>query len=577
MCVACGDRRVAWTKPRVDYCYTCLPGGPFTPPRCRGCNSPRYYNNGLCRACHPRGPEHIEACVGCLAWGVTRQYRKRCWTCRWWRAQYTDGDCICCGRHTVISHRRACRLCFETARTRQQPGRQVDLAEATRFGQQLFFANTQSSRHTPQRKPLPRDIDDGGQWRPLPRLATIGHGQHFEPIPWTQLVLFNLAHDPAVVAARATRPDSELIRYCDQIVRDHAIIHGWSRKQTNDVRRSIRLVEVLQHTPGGKINASDVAKLPALRNNVSVQSTLDVLQAAGMLHNDRLTPIERYFIDQIAGLPEPMTVQLRVWFDVMINGSTTPPRRKPRHRETARLHIHAIAPIARRWAAAGHDTFAEIDRNQIIAALPASSPRRHTVEQGLRSLFSVLKARKLTFVNPTRGLPVTDTNATIPMPLDTAAIRTALNSPNPAAALAIALVAFHAIPSRQLRVIQLTDIIDARLTIGERDVPLAAPVLPRLTAWLDHRNTTWPNTVNPHLFINRRTAPRLIPVSRSFAWNQNGITSQTLREDRIIDEVLATGGDIRRLCELFDIGVEAAMRYTRILDHTDTTTTRSDR
>ena len=65
ICVVCGDRRVAWTTPRVDYCYECLPGGPFTPPRCRACGSDRYYSSGLCTACHPRGPDRIESCVGC--------------------------------------------------------------------------------------------------------------------------------------------------------------------------------------------------------------------------------------------------------------------------------------------------------------------------------------------------------------------------------------------------------------------------------------------------------------------------------------------------------------------------------
>jgi hypothetical protein len=79
-------------------------------------------------------------------------------------------------------------------------------------------------------------------------------------------------------------------------------------------------------------------------------------------------------------------------------------------------------------------------------------------------------------------------------------------------------------------------------------------------------NTTWPNTANPHLFINRRTAPRLVPVSRSFAWDQTGISPQALRKDRIIDEVNATGGDVKRICERFGIGVEAALRYTRTLD-----------
>src|SRR5207245_1365782 len=77
----------------------------------------------------------------------------------------------------------------------------------------------------------------------------------------------------------------------------------------------------------------------------------------------------------------------------------------------------------------------------------------------------------------------------------------------------------------------------------------------------DHRAQTWPATINPHLFVNRRSAPRLTPVSRRFPWRQLNFTAQTLREDRILDEVLATGGDIRRICELFDLTVEGALRY----------------
>ncbi len=445
-CIACGANRVAWTKPRVDFCYPCLPGGPLTPPPCSRCGSARYYNNGLCVACHPHGPEHIESCLGCLAWGVSRTYRSRCWTCRWWRTHYVEGDCTGCGRRTVISERRICRLCWETARRHQAPGRAVDLADATRFGQQLFFANTQSSRQAPRtRAARPHR-------RPrLPNLVDIPHGQRFAPVPWTQLALLEFEVDADVIAGGAGSPESELVRYCDEIIRDHAEAHGWSRKHTNDVRRTLRLVQLLQHTPNAKINATDVLKLPSLRGNVSALSTLDVLAAAGVLNDDRLSPIERYFTDQIDGLPEAMTAQLRVWFDVMVNGSTGAPRRRPRHPDTARLHIRALAPIARVWAAQGHDSLAAIERADIIAALPAPGARRHATDQGLRSLFGVLKGRKLVFIDPTRGVAYNGTNATVPLPLDAKAIRAALDSPDPAAALAVALVAFHALASREVR------------------------------------------------------------------------------------------------------------------------------
>jgi hypothetical protein len=563
-CVTCGEQRVAWSKPRVDFCYACLPGGPLAPPPCSGCGSFRYYNNGLCVACHPHGPDHIVSCLGCLAWGVSRKYRSRCWTCRWWRTHYVEGDCVCCGRRTVISERRACRLCWETARAHQQPGRAVDLADA-RSGQQLFFANM-----TSRRTPLLRAASRANGATRLPRLAEIPRGQTFEPVPWAQLALLDFELNPAAVDAAADSVDSDLVRFCDEVVRDHAEAHGWTRKHTNDVRRTVRLVQVLQHTPNAKINATDVLKIPALQGNVSALSTLDILAAAGVLNDDRLSPAERYFNDKIDGLPTPMTAQLRVWFDVMINGSTTPPRRRPRHPDTARLHIRAVAPIVRVWAARGHDSLASIERADIIDALPHPGPSRHAADQGLRSLFGVLKGRKLVFVDPTRGVPYNGTNTTVPLPLDTDAIRAALNSADPAAALAVALVAFHALASREVRALKLTDVVDGRLTLGDRVIPLAPPVLPRLAVWLDHRARTWPATVNPHLFVNRRTAPRRTEVSRPFPWKQVNLAPQTLREDRILDEIRATGGDVRRVCELFGLGVDAAMRYAFTLDATDT-------
>lgn len=180
----------------------------------------------------------------------------------------------------------------------------------------------------------------------------------------------------------------------------------------------------------------------------------------------------------------------------------------------------------------------------------------------------MLKSRKLVFANPTSGVPHSASNQTIPLPLDTEVIRQGLDSPDPATALAVALVGFHALTARQVRAVKLTDIVDGRLTLDRRVMPLAGPVLPRLSAWLDHRARTWPATANPYLFVNRRTAPRLTPVSRPFPWRGVTLTPRGLREDRILDEVRATGGDVRRICELFGISVEAALRYLGPTDHT---------
>ena len=81
---------------------------------------------------------------------------------------------------------------------------------------------------------------------------------------------------------------------------DHGANHGWSKRQTNDVIRSLRLLQVLQDTPGAKINATDVLQLPRYDGNIN--STLDVLDAAGLLIDDRTSHVQRYFAD-VMNLP----------------------------------------------------------------------------------------------------------------------------------------------------------------------------------------------------------------------------------------------------------------------------------
>lgn len=550
-CFACQRNRVAWVKPRVDYCYECLPGGPFPSPDCRHCGSDTYFSDGMCERCHPGGPLHVGPCRGCLAWGVIRAHSWNCWSCRWWRTHYPSGDCAFCGRNTIISDRGACRLCLDQARMVREPGRPLDLAGASRHGQQLSFANMRFHQpRTPRLKPEPRPASSG-----------------FRPLAWRQLALFELALDPVVVRERALVADTDLIRHCTGVVRDHASRHGWSKRQRHDVIRSLRIVQVLQDTPGAAIKASDVMELAHHGGNVG--STLDVLAAAGLLDDDRVSHVERYFAGKTAGLPEPMKAQLEVWLEVMLVGSTQAPRRRSRDPQTARLHILGITPILQAWADAGHQSLAEITPAHVRAALPAGGSRRNFAEAGLWSLFRVLKGRKLIFTNPTSGIRLTAVNATVPLPLDAEAIRRALDSADPATALAVALVAFHALTAKQLSLLKLTDIVDARLAIDGRDIPLAAPVVIRLTAWLDYRAATWPGSINPHLFVGRKSAPRLGPVGKQFPWKKTDVRPQALREDRILQEIHANGGDVRRICDLFGLSIEGAMRYALTVAHPD--------
>jgi hypothetical protein len=48
-----------------------------------------------------------------------------------------------------------------------------------------------------------------------------------------------------------------------------------------------------------------------------------------------------------------------------------------------------------------------------------------------------------------------------------------------------------------------------------------------------------------------------------------GTAARVIRTDRIHDEVIATGGDQRRICDLFGMSVAGAKRYTAVLDHSN--------
>jgi len=456
---------------------------------------------------------------------------------------------------------------MEQARRMQEPGRGLDLASANQHGQQLFLANMSFKRpRTPRLKPERRDPWNRRDKNTLP----VPPGTRFDDSAGVQQALFEMAPDPEVIRQHVLVEDSDLTRYCAAIAAEHAQRYGWSGRQRNDVIRSLRLLQTLRPTPTAKIRASDVLQLPRYDGNII--STIDVLAAAGLLIEDRPTGLETYFNTKTTTLPPVMKAQLEVWLRTMTNGATSAPRQRARDPQTVRLHILGIAPIIAAWAEAGHQSLAEITPEQVRQALPEKGSRRHFAEVGLKSLFKTLKARKLVFANPTRGMKPTPVATNVPLSLATAAIRGELNSPNPAIALAVALVAFHAVTGKRIRELRLTDIVDGRMVLGDRTIPLAAPVRTRLSAWLDHRNRTWPGSANPHLLINRRTAPRLVPVSKAYPWLHTTLRPQSLREDRILSEIHATGGDIRRICDLFGLSIGAATRYLMTVEHPDLTT-----
>ena len=114
-----------------------------------------------------------------------------------------------------------------------------------------------------------------------------------------------------------------------------------------------------------------------------------------------------------------MRRELGVWLEVMRNGSTTPPRSRPRSDETIRAQLAFALPILRLWAA-DRDSLREISRADVLAALPPSGHPRATTVQGLRSIFRILRARKLVFANPTFRIHVPAQAMAVPPAVDLA-------------------------------------------------------------------------------------------------------------------------------------------------------------
>lgn len=236
-------------------------------------------------------------------------------------------------------------------------------------------------------------------------------------------------------------------------------------------------------------------------------------------------------------------------------------RRRDTHRE-----MSAVLPALTAWANA-KDSLREVDRNDVLNVLPASTTHCSEMVQGLRSIFQTLHARKLVFFNPTTRMRVGAPEPRIPESRDVPLLRSLLDDPDPVRAAFASLLVFHGLRPRQLRALHLTDLADGRLHIDGLSFLLAPHVRTALSACLAYRERRWPHSGNPHLFINRASAVRLTPVSGSWVNDVLGTPAQALREDRIPDEAQASQGDPRRIADLFGLIVNAAPRFTATVDH----------
>jgi hypothetical protein len=552
-CTRCGIKPIAYTG--RAYCYDCVPRRRRHPWHCRRCGTGTdYFTHQLCRRCHRSGPVR-DSCRDCLAWGVTRRRDWLCQACDSWRGRFpTRSECPSCRRQVSVNARGYCRLCSRQANLVRAPHTAIDVITANRHGQQLFF------------------VDLFRQKRPTPEVlaaAAVPWPARY-PVDYEQLILFDASRDLNAARLRgfAPPPLPGLAAALDQVVDDHAAAHGWGRGLTAGVHQAMHILLTIQDTPGATIRYSEAETLTQMPCT-GVLPVLDVLAAIGMLNDDRKPPLDPWFTSHTVGLPEPMLSELREWFYVLRDGSTITPRTRPRTSMTARVYVAAVIPALRTWTRHGYQSLREVTRDDVLAILPTERNRHANALSALRSLFRLLKARRITFINPVTRIRTAPGAPVQLVPMDLDQIRAALTSTNPARAAITALIAFHAPRISHLRALRLTDLRDGRLFLPQHTIVLAQPVRVRLAAWLDERARRWPDTSNPYLFIHHHNAVRTRPVSAGWITNTIGISAQLIRQDRILDEALVTNGDVRRICDMFGLTVSSAVRYTYTADPPD--------
>ncbi|MEU5540382.1 hypothetical protein [Streptomyces sp. NPDC020362] len=176
--------------------------------------------------------------------------------------------------------------------------------------------------------------------------------------------------------------------------------------------------------------------------------------------------------------------------------------------------------------------------------------QRQTTIIALRSLFGRAKKNGTICKHLTGRIRVGQREEGVIQPLEPGHINGSVAAvPHPADRLILPLAAVHAARLAAIWHLQIDD-----LDIGNRRLPIDGCTRPmdELTLQaarerLESRRRRWPDTANPHLLINKRTALGTGPIGKSSvagpALHRQTATLERLRMDRRLEEALVHGPD----------------------------------
>jgi integrase len=500
-----------------------------------------------------RAPRPADSCRQCLAWG---HHGGCCRACENFAAAYPSGPCRTCGRVVPVKAG-ACRLCHKQATLVAGPQNKtrVDLSVAAHTGQQLFFADMARAVSLAHARPDPHQHVSTAPSRPALRLATPA---------WWQPPLFDLPPDLRRVSSLDPPHDPDQAAVMLARAESMAELRGWNARTLGQARRGLRIIAAA-HRRGEPIKATTVQQLTSMR--LSALRVHEVLADLGLVIEDRPDSLGAFLDRQLDPLPAPIHAEVDVWLDVQRHGDS---RRRARARSTVTTRVYLILPFliqcADRYA-----TLRQVTRDDITTWL-ADHTSRAQAASALRSLFGVLKQKKMVFADPTRSVHTGRIVATIPTPIPADDRQTTADATreNTILGVIVALAGVHALHPRQIRTLRLSDVDlpNRRLRAGSTDRPLDEHTARAVDDYL---------TSNPHLLVTRRSAHGTEPVSSYWLLKQlRGlpVTTQRMREDRVIEEGVATRADPLHIAAVFGVSVGTALRYATAASDTLTAATR---
>jgi hypothetical protein len=501
----------------------------------------------------------VTSCGSCLAWGLTYS-QGVCVACYSFAGRYRiPGACDACGRQQPLK-RGHCRLCWCQAALERPTGPGMPLAPYLKQvrHQQLFLAGM-SRRAAPRASPRRSGVKGRPPKPPpsavvRPRVAWLQPPLFDEVRPGYRYGRVDLRRGPAL--------DNPWLAWALHLAHVMAEVRGFDPVVRRALNRNLVML-LAHHTDGELICTSDFHRVLRDRG-ASIAHTTEVLQAMGILCDDRPTTFEQWLASKLDGLAPGIRAETQRWARTLRDGG---PRTRARDQATVQGYLRAVRPALLAWSAT-YDHLREVTHDDVLAHAEAlHGHQRHTIVVALRSLFAWAKTNGVIFRDPTRRIRVGRRDWPVWQPLLPQEIaRTVEAVTTLQARLVVALATVHAASCGAIRALLLDDVdlANRQLRIAGRPRPLDELTHRLLVEWLDHRRRRWPNTANPHLLISARTAVGRGPVSAPWAnLILRGLpaTLERLRIDRQLEEALTHRADPLHLAVVFDLDESTAIRY----------------